>query len=124
MSAGVSPASESRLRLFLFRRLLLLEPAEPDEDAEVLERRGVAAALDAGGDVAEQPPHDLAAASLGQGVGEVDVVRAGERPDLLDHVVAKLLAERLAGAIAGLERDEDGDGLPLEVVGLADRGGL
>ena len=71
---------------------------ELGQDAQVFERRGVAGALAAGGDVAEEPPHDLAAAGLGQGVGEPDVVGAGQGADLLDDVGAQLLPQRLAGA--------------------------
>src|SRR4051794_15771904 len=93
--------------------------AELGDDAEVLERRGVAGALAAGGDVAEEPAHDLAAAGLRQGVGEADVVRAGQGADLLDHVGAELLAELLAGRLARLEGDEGRDRLAAELVGLA-----
>ena len=77
-----------------------------------------------GGDVAEQPPHDLAAAGLGQGVGEADLVGPGEGADLLGDVGAQLLPQRLAGLLARFERDEGGDRLALQLVGLADDGGL
>jgi hypothetical protein len=45
-----------------------------------------------GGDVLEQAPHDLAAARLGQRVGEADRVGPGELADLLGHVLGSASA--------------------------------
>ena len=81
--------------LDLFFVLVLL--AQLGQHGQVFERRGIAGALDARGDVAEQPPHDLAAAGLGQGVGEADLVGPGQGADLLGDVGAQLLAERSLG---------------------------
>ena len=101
------------IRLFL----VILLP-EPCQDAEVFERRGIAGALDARGDVAEQSSHDLAAASLGQGFREADFVRTGQGADLLGDVRSKLLPQRLAGLLAGFERDERGNACPFSSSGL------
>src|ERR1700687_3647413 len=54
------------------RAFLLFGFAELGEDAQVFQRGGVADALFAGGDVAQQAAHDLAAARLRQRVGEAD----------------------------------------------------
>ena len=58
-------------------RLLVFGP-QAGQHAVVFQRRGVADGLAAGGDVAQQPPHDLAAAGFRQRGGEVDVVGHGQ----------------------------------------------
>src|SRR5262249_40303324 len=69
-----------------------------------------------------------AAARLGQRVGETDVVRTGESPDLLGDVLAERLPEVFRCRLPGLERYERGDRLALQIVGpphdgrLRDRG--
>src|SRR5262249_61436309 len=70
---------------------LLLVLAQLGEHRVVLERGGVADRLLAGGDVAQEAPHDLAASRLRQGIREADVVGAGGGADLLGD----LLLERL-----------------------------
>src|SRR6266436_1888120 len=62
-------------------------------------------------DVAEQPPHDLAAARLRQISREDEVVRARQRADLLSHVPLQLLHQVLGTLSAVLDGDEGGDGL-------------
>ena len=48
------------------------------------------------GHVAQEAPHDLAAAGLGQLGREQDLARLGDRADLARHVVAQLADQRLA----------------------------
>src|SRR4030081_813135 len=60
------------------------------QDLRILERRDVLLDLLALGDRAQQPPHDLAGARLGQVVAEADVLRLGDRADFLAHPVAPL----------------------------------
>src|SRR5262245_39432839 len=81
---------------------LLVLLAELREDRVVLERRRVAERLLPGGDVAEEPPHDLPAARLRQRVREADVVGTGERADLLRDVLLERLLERLRRRLPGL----------------------
>src|SRR5690242_7615766 len=80
--AGSDHSSCERSFLFL---------AELRDHREVLERRGVAHRLLAGGDVPQQPPHDLAAAGLGKGVGEADLVGSRDGTDLLHDVLLELV---------------------------------
>ena len=74
---------------------LLIFLAEFGQDAVIFERRGVADGFFAGGDVAQQPAHDFAAAGLGQGAGEADVVGLGQRADFVADVLLELLAQRV-----------------------------
>src|SRR5579863_8202211 len=67
--------------------------AEFGEDRQIFEGGGVAEGLIARRDLAQQPPHDLAAAGLGQRVGETEVVGSRERADLLDHVLLEFIAQ-------------------------------
>ena len=64
---------------------LLLLLAQLRDHREIFQRGGVALHLATGRDLLQQPAHDLAAAGLGQGVGEADVVRLRQRTDLLGH---------------------------------------
>ena len=57
--------------------------AEAGDDGEVLEGGGIAFDFAVSGQLSKQAAHDLAAAGLGQSVGEADVVWAGQRADLL-----------------------------------------
>ena len=69
--------------------------------------------------------HDLAAAGLGQGVGEADLVGPGQGADLLGDVGRAAPSSSASSPVAAaLERDERGDRLALELVGPADDGGL
>ena len=80
------------------------------QDAVVFQRRRVAHRLAAGGNVAEQPPHDLAASRLGQRVGEVDVVGHGQSADLLADVLLQGLAEVAELTIANRILKETAEG--------------
>ena len=59
------------------------------QHAVIFQRRRVADGGFAAGDVAQQPPHDLAAARLGQRSGEADVVGLGQRADFLANVLLR-----------------------------------
>src|ERR1041384_7309682 len=83
--------------------------AQTRQHGVVLERGRVADRLVAAGDVAQEPAHDLPAACLREGVGEAEVVGAGEGADLLGDVLAEGLLQLLRGAVARFERDEGGD---------------
>ena len=75
------------------------------------------------GDVAEQPPHDLAAAGLRQLRREDDVRRLGDRADLVGDVAAQLLEHLDRALVAALERDVGDDRLARSLVlAAADRG--
>src|SRR6267378_5417303 len=63
------------------------------EDSRVLECRHVLLDLLALRDRAQQPPHDLARARLGQVVAEADVLGLGNGADLLADPVAQLLGD-------------------------------
>src|SRR6266513_2349865 len=63
------------------------------------------------GNVAEQPPHDLAAARLRQLRCEDDVGRLRDRADLLSDVLAQLLELRNRAFAASLEADVGDDRL-------------
>src|SRR5262245_47064002 len=65
------------------------------QDRRVLERRHVLGDLLALGDRAQQAAHDLAGARLRQVVAEADVLRLGDRADLLADPVAELLGDLL-----------------------------
>ena len=77
----------------------LRPPAASGEHRVVLEGGRVSERLLAGGDVAEQPPHDLPAAGLGQGLGEADLVGTRDGPDLPGHVLLELGAQHLVGLV-------------------------
>src|SRR5439155_2896326 len=96
------------------------------EDRRVLERGDVLRDLLAARDRFQEPPHDLARAGLRQIVGEADVVGLGDRPELLAYPLAQLLRQS-AGIAPGplaTEHDVGEHRLALDVVGLADDGGL
>src|SRR5271157_2080309 len=97
-----------------------LVSTELEQDVEVFQRGDISGGLMAGGDIAQEPSHDLSRARFGQGVGEPDIVGAGQSADGLDDMLAKILAELIAGTEARLEGDEDGDGLTPALVGTAD----
>ncbi len=87
-----SPPVRREGRLFLPLVLLL----EPRHHLGIGQRGGVAQRPPLG-DVAQQPPHDLATAGLRQVGGEEDVVGLGNRANLGAHVVAQLVAHRRRG---------------------------
>src|SRR5690349_6873301 len=67
------------------------------EDRRILERRDILRDRLALRDRAQEPPHDLARARLGQIVAEPDVLGLRDRPDLLADPVAQLLRDLLRG---------------------------
>ena len=112
------------MTLFHVARLLFLL-AQLGQDAVVFQRRRVARRLSAAGDVAQQPAHDLAGARLGQRVGEADLVGPGQGADLLGDVLAAAPSSAPRSAASPpIEGHEAGDALALDLVGLADDGGL
>ena len=64
---------------------------QPGKHAVVFQRGRILRGLFAGGNIAQQPAHDLARAGLRQRVGEADLIRAGQGADLLDYVIAQIL---------------------------------
>jgi hypothetical protein len=60
-------------------------------------------------DVAQQPAHDLAGPGLGQLRHDHDLPRPGDLADLLGHVLAQLLDQRLAGRLVLGDRAADDD---------------
>jgi hypothetical protein len=70
--------------------------AQLGQHAVIFQRAGVADRRLAGGNVFEQPAHDLAAARLGQRAGESHVVGLGQRADFFANMQLELLAERFA----------------------------
>ena len=86
---------------------LLLVLPQLGQHGVVLERRRVAHRLLARGDVAQQAAHDLAAARLGQRVGEADLVGPGEGADLLARRAPSARARSASSALTPpCERDE------------------
>src|SRR5262249_14436273 len=78
--------------------LLVFARAQLGDGAEILERRGVAFDLAGRGQLLEQAPHDFARARFGERIGPANVVRLGERADVLADVIAQLVLE-LAGRL-------------------------
>ena len=106
---GSLPGSEALHNDVLWlaaRRRATLEPAAPAAQASsrcscsfaiTLKSSSVVVSptvLLPGGDVAQQPAHDLAGARLGQRVGEADVRGLRDAADLVHHVLAQILRER------------------------------
>src|SRR5215470_9715945 len=108
-----------RTRLLLFLVLGL----ELSHNRWVRQGRGVAE-RPALGDVPQQAAHDLAAARLWQLGREDDVVRAGQRADLLGDVRLELVHELRRALDPALHGNECCDRLPLDVVHLTDDCGL
>src|SRR5581483_2127686 len=107
--------------LVLLRLLGLAADADLLDDGRIGERRRVTerAVLS---DVAQEPPHDLAAARLRQLRCEHDVRRLRDRPDLLRDVVAQLLELLDRSVAAAFQRDERDDRLSgLRIVPRGDR---
>ena len=84
---GWAGGARSILRLFF-----LVFRLQPGHDRRIGQGRGVAERL-AFGDVAQQPPHDLARSGLRQIGGEEDLVGPGDRADLLDDVLLELVGQ-------------------------------
>src|SRR5918999_1752990 len=111
--AASATAKTARLVLARVARRTLLDLLD---DRRIGERRRVAkrAVL---GDVAEQAPHDLAAARLRQLGREDDVRRLGDRADLLADVVAQLLEHLDRALLAALQSHVGDDRLTGPLVG-------
>src|SRR5207237_4105392 len=60
---------------------------------EVFQRRDVSGDGAGGGDLAEEPAHDLAGAGLRQRFGEADLVRLGDVADLATDMRSQLLLQ-------------------------------
>src|SRR5205814_5272329 len=93
------------------------------QDRRVLEGRDVLRDLLALGDRAQQAPHDLAGARLGQVVAKTDVLRLGDRADLLADPVAQLLRDLqrfVPGGYRTLQHHEGTHRLAGELIGPAD----
>src|SRR5207253_5818446 len=105
-------------------RLLLIAILQRRDHRRIRERRHVPQRATLG-DVAQEPPHDLAAASLRQIGGDEDLLRPRDRADLLRDVLLQLLLERDRILLRlvyprGLHDHERGDGRPLDLVIDAD----
>src|SRR5437667_860650 len=77
--------------LFLVIRLQLLYGGRVGERGHVAERLAF-------GDVAQQPPHDFSRTRFWQIRGEQNIVRSGDRADLLDDVLLQLVGDVLGRA--------------------------
>ena len=73
---------------------------ELGQDGRVLQRAGVLRHRLALGDRAQQAAHDLARAGLGQVVAEADVLRLGDRADLLAKTRSGKIMRRLLRVVA------------------------
>src|SRR5208282_4059565 len=112
-----SPAADSRLQNLL----------ELVQDRGIFQGRHVLRDRFALGDRTQQPAHDLARARLGQVVAETDVLRLGDRADLLADPVAQLLGDLVrirAVRPRLLQYDEGADRFTGEIVGTADHRGF
>src|SRR5262245_36874682 len=108
-------------QLRLSRTVLFFLFSQLREHTVILKRAGVLHGLFAGGDVAQKPAHDLAAARLGQGVGKVNVVRVGQGAHFLTHMRFEICLQVVVGR-AGFERDEYGNRFTFDLVWPPDRG--
>src|SRR6187431_1514286 len=90
--------------------------AQLGQHAQVFERRNIALGLAAGGDVLQQPAHDLTATRLRQAVGETHRVGPGELSDLICDVLGERLLHFGRRAVGRLERYEDDQGLSFQIV--------
>src|SRR5262245_20318966 len=88
----VARRSRQRARVQCVTGSLVFLP-EFGEYAVVFESRGVARGLTTGGYVAQEPPHDFAAACLRQCIREAHIVGPRERTDILYHVRLQLLLQ-------------------------------
>lgn len=74
--------------------------------------------------LSQDTSHDLAAASLGQVLDDVDRLGGGKGSDGLADLQHQLLADGLRISAAGLEGDKGVDGLASEFIADADDGGF
>lgn len=75
-------------------------------------------------DLSQDASHDLAATGLGQIRHDIDGLGRSEGTDALAHLRDELLAQRVAGVAALLERDKGVDSLACELVVDTDDGSL
>src|SRR5262249_38738351 len=76
------------------------------------------------GDLAQDAAHDLAGAGLRQAGGPLDDVGLGERADLAAHVLDQLPAQSVGRLRSDHQGDVGVDALALDLVRVADHGGL
>src|SRR5438874_4020511 len=98
--------------------------AQLGQHTVILQRGGVLRRLFAAGDVAEQSPHDLPRAGLGQGIGETDLIRPGQGANLLDNVLAQVFLQLFGRGGSALERHEASNALPLDLIRPSHHRGL
>src|SRR5882724_9123434 len=98
--------------------------AQPGEDAQVLEGRGITLNLRAGSDLFEQPAHNLARARFRQRISKPDVIGFGNGTDFLADVLAQFLAQAAIGGYSPLESYESNEGLTFERIGPANNSSL
>ena len=117
VGVGIDRVSRLLPRHCAWGSLVLVGP-EFGDHAEVFERGGVLDFFGARRDVAQQAPHDLAAAGFGQSVREADDVGPGQRADLFGDVGPEFLLEGIIGGPARgvLEGDERADAGPFDLV--------
>src|SRR5499427_8464826 len=117
--------SEASVRPLSVRLLVLPVADEIVDYGRIGERRGVAEiAVLVFRDLAQNPAHNLSRARLRQSGRELNEIGRGDRADLLAHPGDQLLAQLFAWAFAGHQRDVGVDALALDVVRVADDGGL
>jgi len=68
---------------------------------------------------AQDAAHDLAAAGLGQGIGEADQVGTGDRADLLAHVAGQLGHQGVVAGAAGLQGHKSRDRPAIQFMNMA-----
>src|SRR6185437_3102725 len=82
--------------------LSLLPFAQLSNYRKVFERRRIALYLARRCQLAQEPPHDLAAPRLRERIGEPQIVRPSQRANLLGNPLSQFLPQLLAGLVAGL----------------------
>jgi hypothetical protein len=66
--------------------------------------------------LSQDPSHDLSTSGLGKGIGEMQLVRRCDRPDLLPHVVNEFLFELIGCLETRFQRDKGVNALPLDLM--------
>src|SRR3954468_8682639 len=95
--------------------------AQLGEHIQIFEGGNVPFGLAAGGNVLQQPAHDLAAAGFGKVLRETHGVRSGEFADLVRDVLAQRFLHFRRRSVGRLEGHEHDQRLALQVVGAPDR---
>src|SRR5438094_4311762 len=107
------------------KRLLAVHPVVDEllDDSGIGKGRHIAQGIVlVGGDLAQNAPHDLAGAGLGQTRRPLQHVGGGDRADLLSHPGHKLALELVAGLLLDPQGDISVNALSLEIVRKADDG--